>query len=80
MYRFRIISIKIVVLRVEEFLQQKWTEYCKSTIIKKYKKKKKKKEWRNSRCGSVVMNPTSIHDAAGTIPGLTQWVKYLALP
>ena len=29
----------------------------------------------SSRHGSVVMNPTRIHQDAGLIPGLTQWVK-----
>ena len=34
----------------------------------------------NSHCGSVVRNLTSIHEDVGSIPGLVQWVKDLALP
>ena len=29
----------------------------------------------SSCCGSVVMNPTSIHVDLGSIPGLAQWVE-----
>ena len=35
---------------------------------------------RSSPCGSVVMNLTTIHEVVSSIPGLTQWVKDLALP
>ena len=34
----------------------------------------------SSRCGSLVTNPTSIHEVSGWIPGLAQWVKDPALP
>ena len=33
----------------------------------------------SSYCGSVVMNPTSMHEDLGSIPVLTQWAKDLEL-
>ena len=35
--------------------------------------------FRSSRRGSVVTNPTGIHEDSGSIPGPTQWVKDPAL-
>ena len=32
-------------------------------------------DFRGSRCGSAVTNPTSIREDVGLFPGLTQWVK-----
>ena len=34
----------------------------------------------SSHCGSVVMNPTSILEDAGLLPGLASWVKDPVLP
>ena len=35
---------------------------------------------RSSRRGAVEMNPTRNREVVGSIPGLVQWVKDLALP
>ena len=34
----------------------------------------------SSYCGSVVINPASIHEDLGSIPGPDLWVKDLVLP
>ena len=37
--------------------------------------RKRKADWKSSRCGAAEKNPTSNHEDAGSIHGLTQGVK-----
>ena len=52
-------------------------EFLHSPGLAKNKTKNKKKQ--SSQCGSAVINPSSIHEDVGSIPGLTWWIKDLAL-
>ena len=46
--------------------------------LEKDKNQNKQKE--SSSYGTAEMNPASIHENVGLIPGLAQWVGDLALP
>ena len=63
-------------------LSSSWVQmYCLNHLVNfrtKIKIKTCKKKW-SSHCGAAEMNPTSDHEVMGSITGLTQWIKDLAL-
>ena len=57
-----------------------WMELETFILREVSQKEKYKYHMRHSHCGSVETNLTSIHEEAGLIPGLIQWVNDPVLP
>ena len=53
--------------------------FCGGGTLKEFCARSRLSKIGYSHCGSVVMNPTRIHEGAGSIPGLAQRVKDLVL-
>ena len=67
--------IYVIYIYNEFAVKQKLIEHCKSTIIKTFLK-----IYTSSCCGPKGLASSWEHWDMCLIPGLAQWVKYLALP
>ena len=67
------ISSKVLLYSMGNYIASLWGQNMMEDNIRRAK-------WGSSLCGTAEINPTSIHEHAGSIPGLVEWVKDLALP
>ena len=70
--------MKLTFLKDQNKTGKLWTRG--NNYLKLKNKQSKNFHFGEFHCGSVEVNPTSIHEDAGSIPGLTQWVRNPALP
>ena len=72
-------SVFQILISYPDFCNITWPADNRTADKQKYENFIKKSKG-SFHCGSVIMNPTSIHEEVGSIPGLAQWIKDLALP